>query len=119
MGIVLWILIVLVSLFFLFTGSIKVLQQPKKLFDYQFETYFKKFGIARAQVRFIGLAELIGAILLYFSQNPITGLLGPLLLMFVTVGAIFFHLRHGVLQDAMPALVMFVLSALIMVLRLF
>lgn len=110
MTLLLWFLVALLSLFFLFTGSIKAFGQPSKLFDYQFETYFKKFGIGRGQVRLIGFAELFGAIAIWFQQS-IVGQVGLATLIIVTLGAIFFHFSYGSVKDAIPAIVMLILSS--------
>lgn len=117
MTILMWIITVLLGLFFLFAGTVKLFGVPEKIFTMQKEQYFDKYGIDRNGIRAIGLAEYFGGITVWFwSVHPIA-LVGLAVLVIVTAGAISYHLRHDTPQEAAPAIVMFILSVALLLLN--
>ncbi len=117
MTILRWILTVLVSLAFLFFGTVKVTGAPAKMFDEQSKVYIGRYGLSRTQIRLIGLLELFGgiAVLFWTSQFGWLAQLGHLTLMFVTAGAMYFHNRFdSVTKDGLPAIIQFVLNAILL-----
>ena len=116
MNIIRWILTALVSLAFLFFGSMKITGAPATIFKEQKENYFDNYGINRTQIRLIGLLEVIGAIAVWFWSSNMSqiALFGNLLLMAVTAGAMFFHSKYDSLtKDGLPAIIQFVLNAVL------
>jgi len=99
------------TLFFLFASSIKILGWQKDIFLIQLEM-FKKFGINRQQMLLIGLVEFTGVLLLWLPGY--IGLAGAFLLLGTSVGAITFHLRFDAPKDALPATVMMILSTVVL-----
>lgn len=119
MTILMWVSTVLLGLFFLFAGTVKVFGVPEKMFNMQKERYFDQYGIDRNGIRAIGLAEYFGGITVWFwSVHPIA-LAGLAVLVIVTGGAIFYHLRYDTPQEAGPAIVMLTLSGTLLLLNLF
>ncbi|MEH6452548.1 MAG: DoxX family protein [Psychromonas sp.] len=102
----LFTLSILLSIFFVFASSIKILAWQKAIFDIQL-TFFISYGLNRQIMFLIGLIELSGVILLW---SPWT-LLGALVIAGTSVGAIFFHLRFDTWKDAIPAIVTLILSS--------
>ena len=99
------------TFFFLFASSIKIFGWQKDIFLIQLEM-FKKFGISRQQMLFIGLLELTGVLLLWLPGY--IGFAGAFLLLGTSLGAITFHLRFDAPKDALPATVMLILSTVVL-----
>ena len=99
------------TFFFLFASSIKIFGWQKDIFLIQLEM-FKKFGISRQQMFLIGLVELTGVLLLWLPGY--IGFAGAFLLLGTSAGAITFHLRFDAPKDALPAMVMMILSMVVL-----
>lgn len=99
------------TLFFVFASSIKLLGWQKDIYLIQLEM-FKKFGISRQQMFLIGLVELSGVLLLWLPGY--LGLTGAFLLLATSVGAISFHLRYDSPKDAIPAMFTMLLSGVVL-----
>ena len=106
--------VVFVSVFFLFVGTVKLTGVPQGMFDNQMSQYFIPFGLNRPIVFLIGLAEVSGAIAIWFHRSHWIGLAGAATLVVVTSGALFFHLRFDTFREGVPALVMLLLSAFVL-----
>ncbi|MCW8331395.1 DoxX family protein [Photobacterium sp. SDRW27] len=102
------VIIGLLSAFFLFASSIKLLGWQKMIFDKQLE-FFHSYGLNRQIMALVGAAELFGAIAIWF-QSSLLGTLGALALLGTSLGAIFFHLRFDTWKDGIPAMVTMTLS---------
>ena len=110
------VLVAIVSLSFLFIGSVKVTGQPQSMFEMQMTQFFIPYGLTREIAFLIGMAELFGAITIWFHRRHWIGLVGTATLVVVTSGALTFHLTFDTFQQGTPALVMLILSALILIL---
>ena len=80
----------LVTAFFLFAGTVKLVGWPARIFDNQMTTYFDAYGISRDLVRMIGVAELFGGMTIWLHRRHWVGLAGAATLVVVTSGAIVF-----------------------------
>lgn len=105
------LLITLLSVFFLFASSIKILGWQKKIFDLQL-AMFIKYGLNRQIMRLVGMVELFGAISIWF-QSFWLGPLGALALLGTSVGAIFCHLVFDSWKEGVPAMITGIFSAMI------
>ena len=108
------IISVLLTLFFLFASSIKILGWQKMIFETQL-AFFQKYGLNRTIMALTGFVELFGAITLWFSGY--LGLLGALALFGTSLGAIFFHLRFDTWKDGIPAMITLCISGLLFYLK--
>jgi hypothetical protein len=109
------IITILLTLFFIFASSIKILGWQKFIFETQL-TFFKKYGLNRLHMFFIGLIELSAAISLtssiIFNFDILNGI-GALVIAFTSLGAIYFHLKFDTIKDAIPAIVTLLLSTIL------
>lgn len=105
------VIVALLSAFFLFASSIKILGWPKMIFEIQL-AMFIKYGLNRLLMALVGFVELFGAIAIWFQQTPF-GTLGALAILGTSTGAIFFHLRYDTWKDGVPAMVTLLLSAFV------
>jgi DoxX-like protein len=101
----------LLSAFFLFASSIKILGWQKTIFEPQL-AMFIKYGLNRQIMALTGLVELFGAIAIWFQGSWI-GTLGALALLATSTGAIFFHLVFDTWKEGVPAMITGTLSAFI------
>ena len=106
------VIIGLLSLFFLFASSIKILAWQKTIFATQL-AMFIKYGLNRQVMALTGFAELFGAIAIWF-QNTWLGPSGALVLLGTSAGAIICHLIWDTWKDGVPALITGILSAYIL-----
>jgi len=105
------VIIALLSAFFIFAGSIKLLGWQKMIFEKQLE-FFHSYGLNRQIMALVGIVELIGATSIWL-QSGILGVLGAALLFATSLGAIFFHLRFDTWKDGVPAMVTLILSGVV------
>lgn len=110
------VLVAVVSLAFLFIGTVKVTGRPEPLFEVQMTWYFIPFGLNRQIAFLIGLAELFGSIAIWFHRKHWIGLVGAATLVLITSGVLGCHLVFDTFREGTAALVMLILSALILVL---
>lgn len=101
----------LLSVFFIFAGSVKVFAWQKLIFDTQM-AFMKKYGLNRQILFLIGLVELFAAVSIWF-QTSLWGVVGALAILVTSIGALFFHFRFDGWKDGVPAMVTFILSAVI------
>ncbi|GAB3517426.1 DoxX family protein [Photobacterium alginatilyticum] len=101
----------LLSVFFLFASSIKLLGWQKMIFDKQL-AFFHSYGFNRQFMFLVGLTELFGAIAIWF-QGSFWGVLGALALAGTSMGAIVCHLRFDTWKDGIPAMITLVLSSMV------
>ncbi|MGR5147902.1 DoxX family protein [Photobacterium alginatilyticum] len=99
----------LLSAFFLFASSIKLLGWQKMIFEKQL-AFFHSYGFNRQFMFLVGLAELFGGIAIWF-QGSYWGALGALALVGTSMGAIVCHLRFDTWKDGIPAMIFLVLSS--------
>lgn len=101
----------LLSAFFLFASSIKIFGWQKMIFETQL-AFFRKYGLNRAVMAFVGVVELFGALALWLPGKA--GQVGLLALLGTSAGAIFFHLRYDTWKDGVPAMVTLALSGFLL-----
>ena len=106
---ILQIIIALLSLFFLFASSIKILGWQKAIFEPQL-AMFIKYGLNRQIMALTGFTELFGAIAIWF-QDSWFGPLGALTLLCTSIGAVFCHLVWDTWKDGVPAMITGTLAA--------
>ena len=111
MSIVLSIIIGILSVFFIFAGSVKVFGWQKQILAIQMG-FMQKYGLNRQVLFLIGLVELFAAVSIWFQGN-IWGVVGALAILVTSIGALFFHFRFDRWQDGVPAMVTLTLSAII------
>ncbi|BDY05566.1 DoxX family protein [Ferrimonas sp. YFM] len=97
----------LLTLFFLLAGSIKLTGWLRPVFSVQLD-YFRSYGLGRRFMALVGLAEMLGAALLWLTPG-----LGALLLASISLGAIACHLRFDTWKEGVPAMVTLTLSLLL------
>jgi hypothetical protein len=97
------IFVALLSAFFLFASSVKILGWQKFIFETQL-AMFVKYGLNRQIMALTGFAELFGAIAIWFQGSWI-GTLGALALLGTSVGAIGCHLIWDTWKDGVPAMI--------------
>jgi DoxX-like family len=102
----------LLSAFFIFTSSIKILGWQKMIFEKQLELFIK-YGLNRTLMALIGCIELFGAIALWLPSY--FGICGALALFCTSAGAIFYHLRFDTWKDGIPAMITLVLSGIVVI----
>jgi hypothetical protein len=95
--------VALLSAFFLFASSIKILGWQKLIFETQV-AMFLKYGLNRQIMALTGFAELFGAIAIWFQGSWI-GTLGALALVGTSFGAIGCHLIWDTWKDGVPAMI--------------
>ena len=105
------IITALLSIFFLFASSIKILGWQKFIFNTQL-AMFIKYGLNRQIMVLAGLAELFGAIAIWFQDSWI-GPLGAVTLLCTSIGAVFCHLIWDTWKEGVPAMITGTLSAFI------
>ena len=105
------IIIPLLSLFFVFASSIKILGWQQKIFETQL-AMFIKYGLNRQIMALTGLAELFGAIAIWF-QSTWLGPFGALTLLSTSIGAIFCHLIWDTWKEGVPAMITGTLAAIV------
>lgn len=105
------IIIALLSAFFLFASSIKILGWQKFIFETQLEMFIK-YGLNRQIMRLVGTVELFGAIAIWF-QTSWLGPFGALAILGSSIGAIGCHLIWDTWKDGIPAMITTVLSGII------
>ena len=105
------IIIGLLSAFFLFASSIKILGWQKFIFETQLGMFFK-YGLNRQIMALVGVVELFGAIAIWFQVSWL-GPLGALALLGTSIGAIGCHLIWDTWKDGIPAMITAVLSGVI------
>lgn len=120
MNIVRIILTVIVAFAFGLFSIVKIAGVPKGLYKDAKEGIVDSYGFSLNGMRLIGLAELIGALLvlagiswdyIQFAQ------VGYIILMVVTVGAMYFHNRYdSVIKDGLPAIIQFIFNAVLLIL---
>ncbi len=104
-------IILLLSAFFLFASSIKILGWQKKIFEIQL-AMFIKYGLNRTIMALVGFAELFGAIAIWF-QGSWLATLGALALLGTSLGAIVCHLIWDTWKDGVPAMITGTLAAIL------
>lgn len=100
---------VVLSLFFLFASSIKILGWQQKIFQLQL-AMFIKYGLNRQLMALVGFIEFFGAVAIWFHNSPM-GALGALAIMGTSMGAIGFHLKFDTWKDGIPSMITLALSA--------
>ncbi len=101
----------LLSAFFLFASSIKILGWQRFIFETQL-AMFIKYGLNRQIMMLVGFAELFGAVAIWF-QGSLIGTLGALALLGTSVGAIGCHLIWDTWKEGVPAMITGTLSAIV------
>ena len=100
----------LLTAFFIFASSIKILGWQKMIFETQL-AFFRKYGLNRTAMMVVGFVELFGAVTLW--APGLLGMAGILSLLATSAGAICFHLYFDRWKDGVPAMLTLGISALI------
>ena len=103
---------ILLTAFFLFASSIKIFGWQDKVFQIQLEM-FKSYGLNRSIMRLVGIVELFGAIAIWFSTTLLSPL-GALALLGTSIGALGCHLIFDTWKQGVPAMVTGTLSAFVL-----
>lgn len=101
----------LLTAFFVFASSIKILGWQKMIFEAQLE-FFKKYGLNRTVMALVGCVELFGAIALWLPSY--IGIAGILALLGTSAGAICCHLYFDTWKDGIPAMATLTLSTIVL-----
>lgn len=101
----------LLSLFFLFASSVKILGWQKFIFETQLQMFIK-YGLNRTIMALVGFGELFGAIAIWW-QGSLLGEIGALVLLGTSLGAIACHLIWDTWKDGIPAMITGTLSAIV------
>ena len=107
-SITVWALIALAGLAFAAAGTAKLMGVP------QLHASFATMGLPAWFGYFIGACELAGAIGLFIRKLSAIAASG---LVAIMLGAIFFHIHYEVVANAVPAIVLTVLLAIIISVR--
>ena len=103
---------VLLVVFFMFAGSIKLTGWQKFIFETQLN-FFKKYGLNRAAMFAVGIIEFTAALLLlaalYWGDLQWQSI-GAALIAVTSIGALGFHYRFDKCSDAVPAAVTLLLA---------
>ena len=102
----------LLTAFFVFASSIKIIGWQKAIFEIQL-AFFKKYGLNRTLMAVVGGIEFFGAVTIWLPG--ILGLVGAAALFATSAGAIFFHLRFDTWKDGVPAMLTLLLSGALVV----
>ena len=102
----------LLSAFFLFASSIKILGWQKFIFETQL-AMFVKYGLNRQFMALVGAVELFGAVAIWF-QGGLLGSMGATALLVTSLGAIGCHLIWDTWKDGVPAMITAALSAYVL-----
>ena len=106
--VVLYVIIALLSAFFLYFGFTKVSSAAEPV------ALFTRYGLPTAFMILIGVCEMAGGIGLWI---PRVSLLAAIGLIGVMLGAIAMHVIHDPLQNAVPAIIASVLLLIVIYLR--
>ena len=108
-----WITITtgLLTAFFMLASSIKIFGWQKTIFNQQLEM-FKSYGFNRTIMCLVGITEAFGAVTIWFTHS-VFGPIGALALMATSFGAIGCHVIFDNWKDGIPAIITFVLSAIV------
>lgn len=98
------------SVFFIFASSIKLLGWQKTIFEIQL-AFFHKYGLNRSLMALVGVIELFGAIALWLPGY--FAVLGALAIFITSLGAICCHLYFDTWKDGIPAMVTLTLSGIL------
>ena len=103
--------------FFTFGCCVKLLSVPDKILKFQME-FFEVYGLTRLHMYLIGLTELLGIIAMFYSLvagNPLLAVVGAGAIFITSLGALYFHFRYDEAKHAVPAVLTFLMSSLIMI----
>jgi hypothetical protein len=103
---------VLLTAFFLFASSIKIFGWQDKIFQIQL-AMFESYGLNRGIMRLVGIVELFGAVAIWFAGSY-WGTLGALALVGTSLGAIGCHLICDTWKQSVPAMVTGTLAAFVL-----
>ncbi len=102
---------------FTYLGVMHVAGAPKKMWETRWERSYSKWDMTRQQLMLVGVLEWLGSAMLFaFAFGGWAfGVWGAAVHAGLMVGAIRLHTKHGTIMDAVPAIVMLVVSSLILV----
>ena len=103
-GIVLWIISGLLALAFVASGVVKLLDLETS------RAGFEDFGLPAGLALFIGLCEIAGGIGLLIRRLAGLAALGLVIIM---VGAVYSHVTHTPVAEALPAVILGLLSGFV------
>lgn len=105
----------ILTAFFLYIGTVKVFGWPNaEMLAGQTRFFFDRYGLTRQMVVMIGVAEIFGGLTVSLHRIRWIGLLGAAVLLTVSIGALFFHLRYDTFQTGMAAFRTMTLSAFVL-----
>ncbi|WP_394199833.1 DoxX family protein [Shewanella waksmanii] len=112
MQVYVWVLQLLLSVFFVVAGSIKVFGWQKFIYQTQL-AFFQSYGFNRSMMLTVGIIELAAAIGLWWPHAMVAQL-SALAIAAVSAGAIVCHLRFDSARNAIAAIVTLVLSTTVL-----
>lgn len=105
----------LLSVFFVFAGSVKVFGWQKLIFETQL-AFFKSYGFNRQFMGVVGVIEMLAALGLWWPQTIIAAI-SAMVIATVSAGAIACHLRYDSAKNAIAAMVTLSLSVTLLALN--
>ena len=105
--IILVVLILELTIFFIFSSSVKIFGWPKTRYNAQLE-FFSNLGLNRNIVTVIGAVELFGAVTLWLPNY--IGVIGVWLLCATSATVIYGHIRFGSWKNSLLSMAIFALS---------
>lgn len=109
--IILVVLILELTIFFIFSSCVKLFCWPKVRYNAQLE-FFNKFGLNRYMVTVIGAVELFGAVTLWLPNY--IGVFGVWILCAISATVIYGHIRFGSWKNGLLSMAIFALSGWIL-----
>ncbi|MFV0431478.1 MAG: DoxX family protein [Alphaproteobacteria bacterium] len=109
-----FIISLILTIVFLFMGSIRAFGWQKQLFQIQLD-YFIKYKFNRAFMIIVGIVELLGVFLLWLPYP--FGFLGLSALIGTSMGATYCHLKYSTWRDSIVSVTLLTLSSILFFLR--
>ena len=109
--IILVVLILELTLFFIASSCIKIFGWPKTRYNAQL-AFFSQFGLNRNMVTVFGAFELFGAITLWLPNY--VGVIGVWILCAISATVIYGHIRFGSWKNGLLSMAIFALSGWIL-----
>lgn len=108
-----WVAVVLLGLFFLVEGSLKIFGWNPQMMETQLE-YLRGYGLGRDAYFVIGLIELLGALSIWWHKRHWIAGFGAACMLIPSIGAIIMHNVHDSFQESIAAIIAATLSLIVL-----